>query len=235
MFANTIYYLIKPFIPRSLQIIVRRAVLLQKRAYYKHLWPIDEGAKKSPEGWSGWPDGKRFALLLTHDLETEKGLKNCAILANLEAQLGFRSSFNFVAKGYSVSSELKHGLVRNGFEVGVHGLHHRGNMFSSKKKFREQASQINHYLKEWRSVGFRSPCMYHNLELISELNIEYDSSTFDTDPFEPQPDGAGTIFPFWVQNGSPRKGFVELPYTLPQDFTLFVLMKEKTLTFGKRN
>jgi len=29
-------------------------------------------------------------------------------------------------------------------------------------------------------------------------------------------------------------GYVELPYTLPQDFTLFVLMQEKTIDIWKR-
>jgi hypothetical protein len=31
-----------------------------------------------------------------------------------------------------------------------------------------------------------------------------------------------------------QKGYVELPYTLPQDFTLFVLMKEKTFDIWKQ-
>jgi len=187
-----------------------------------------------PEAWSGWPDGKRFALLLTHDVETVKGQEKCIKLATLEERLGFRSSFSFMAKEYDVSSEIRHTLVKNGFEVGVHGLYHDGNLFSSKKKFHNQAFQINHYLQEWRSVGFRTPCMYHNLEWICDLNIEYDSSTFDIDPFEPQPDGMGTAFPFWVQDGSKTKGFVELPYTLPQDFTLFVLMKERNIDIWKK-
>jgi hypothetical protein len=187
-----------------------------------------------PEAWSGWPDGKRFALLLTHDVETAKGQEKCIKLAGLEEHLGFRSSFSFTAKGYNVSSELRHYLVKKGFEVGVHGLYHDGNLFSSKKKFQDQAFEINRYLEEWRAVGFRAPCMYHNLEWISDLNIEYDSSTFDTDPFEPQPDGMGTIFPIWVQGGSNAKGFVELPYTLPQDFTLFVLMRERNIDVWKK-
>jgi hypothetical protein len=38
----------------------------------------------------------------------------------------------------------------------------------------------------------------------------------------------GTIFPFWVQVDSDHTGYVELPYTLPQDFTLFILMEEQT-------
>jgi len=64
------------------------------------------------------------------------------------------------------------------------------------------------------------------------LNVRYDSSTFDTDPFEPQPDGVDTIFPFWV----PRSGggYVELPYTLTQDFTLLVLFGEKTTAIWER-
>ncbi|MCG7853557.1 MAG: hypothetical protein MIO92_13640, partial [Methanosarcinaceae archaeon] len=64
--------------------------------------------------------------------------------------------------------------------------------------------------------GFHSPSMHRNLEWIHDLIVEYDQSTFDTDPFEPQPDGVRTIFPYWVQHHSIKKGYVELPYTLPR-------------------
>ena len=70
--------------------------------------------------------------------------------------------------------------------------------------------------------------MHHNLEWLHDLKIEYDCSTFDTDPFEPQSDGVDTIFPFYVKSENGARGYYELPYTLPQDFTLFVLMKQKT-------
>jgi glycosyltransferase involved in cell wall biosynthesis len=69
---------------------------------------------------------------------------------------------------------------------------------------------------------------------MGDLEIGYDSSTFDTDPFEPQPDGLGTIFPLWVPGNNGQKGFVELPYTLPQDHTLFILMREKNIDIWKR-
>jgi hypothetical protein len=75
--------------------------------------------------------------------------------------------------------------------------------------------------------------MQHNLEWLHELQVEYDASTFDTDPFEPQSDGAGTIFPFWVP-GPEGNGYVELPYTLVQDFTLFVILREKNIDIWKR-
>ena len=76
--------------------------------------------------------------------------------------------------------------------------------------------------------------MHHNLEWIKQLNIEYDLSTFDTDPFEPQSDGVGTIFPFIVKrNNDDNNSYVELPYTLVQDFTVFVLMNENNPNIWK--
>jgi len=228
------YYYIKPLIPRWLQIEIRRQVVLKKLRKHSEVWPVDEKAARAPEGWTGWPDQKRFALVLTHDVEGVKGRERCLQLAAIEESLGFRSSFNFVAEGYEVSVRLREELTARGFEVGIHGICHTGNPFRSKKIFGEQALKINQYLREWGSVGFRCPCMYHNLEWIGELDIHYDASTFDTDPFEPQPDGMGTIFPFWVSPNSKEKGYVELPYTLPQDFTLYILMRETGLDIWKQ-
>jgi hypothetical protein len=209
-------------------------MIQRKMSQYNDTWPIDQSAGASPVEWDGWPDGKRFALVLTHDVDTEMGQEKCHDLINLEQEMGFRSSFNFVPERYDVSAELRHYLTQSGFEVGVHGLCHDGKLYKTREIFEERSVRINRYLGEWESVGFRSPSMHHNLEWIHELAIEYDSSTFDTDPFEPQPDGMGTIFPFRVENHSPRKGYVELPYTLPQDFTLFVLLNQKDVTIWKQ-
>jgi hypothetical protein len=43
----------------------------------------------------------------------------------------------------------------------------------------------------------------------------------------------GTIFPFWVSGNSRQRGYVELPYTLPQDFLLFILMQENNIDIWK--
>ncbi len=75
--------------------------------------------------------------------------------------------------------------------------------------------------------------MQHRLGWLHNLDTEYDASTFDTDCFEPQPDGMGTIFPFWVP-GTSGRGYVELPYTLVQDFTLFVILRERTIDIWKQ-
>jgi hypothetical protein len=228
------YYRLKPLIPRRLQILLRQRVALLKRRACTRIWPICETAGKPPDKWRGWPDGKRFALVLTHDVDTARGQERCARLREIEQNLGFRSSFNFVPKRYEVSRELRDCLVGSGFEVGVHGLYHDGKHYESRDTFTRRAVQINGYLKEWGAVGFRSPSMLHNLEWIGDLDIEYDASTFDTDPFEPQTDGVATIFPFLVRPAGRQNGYVELPYTLPQDFTLYVLLGEKNIDTWRR-
>ena len=198
------------------------------------MWPIDEKAAKPPKDWSGWPGGKKFAFILTHDADTAKGQERCRHMIDLERELGFTASYNFVPERYKVSEELRNYLTENCFEVGVHGLNHDGLYFTSEKIFQERKTKINRYIGDWNSVGFRTPSMLHNLNWLHGLDIQYDSSTFDTDPFEPQPDGVGTIYPFWVPSGNGKEGYMEIPYTLPQDFTLFILMRQRNIDIWKR-
>jgi glycosyltransferase involved in cell wall biosynthesis len=193
---------------------------------------VDEIAGRTPEGWPGWPEGKKFAFVLTHDVESPEGVANSQALADLETSHGFRSSFNFIPEGtYSVDPALRTSLRAQGFEIGIHDLHHDGKLYRSRDQFRQNATRINSYLKDWDATGFRSGFMLHELNWLHDLDIKYDASTFDTDPFEPQPVGAGTIFPFWVQPPPDHpysRGYVELPYTLPQDSTLFLIFREPT-------
>jgi len=234
MHLRQIYYLLKPLMPRRLQIALRRGRATYLRGKHKDVWPIDQRAAKAPAGWPGWPDGKKFALVLTHDADTLRGHDRCLDMMKLEKSLGFQSCFNLVPRRYGVMPRLRDILVENGFEVGVHGLYHDGRYFDSREEFAERAWIINHYIKDWGSVGYRSPSMLHNLDWMQDLHIEYDSSTFDTDPFEPQPEGVCTIYPFPVPGTGSGNGFVELPYTLPQDFLLFVLLGHRDIRIWKK-
>jgi len=245
---NRIYYRVKPFIPQSLRTAVRRRIALRLRKTAAGVWPIWPGSEQPPKNWPGWPEGKKFAFVLTHDVESAIGLQKCRSLMQLDLEFGFRGSFNFVPEGdYRLPSELREELTQSGFEVGIHDLRHDGRLYQSHREFCHRATRINRYLAEWGAVGFRSAFMLHNLDWLRELEIQYDASTFDTDPFEPQPEGRHTIFPFWVSRpdgvaihhqpptmNSFRSGYVELPYTLPQDFTLFVLLGEKTAGIWQR-
>ena len=234
LFAK-IYYICKPLMPKKIQYYFRVLLIKFKRKIFSSKWPIYTNSVVYSDNWKGWPKKKQFALVLTHDVETIIGHDRCRDLANVEIDLGFRSSFNFVAEDYCTSPELRKFLTKNKFEVGIHGLKHDGKLYFSYSSFKDSAKKINNYLKDWNSVGFRSPAMHHNLDWLHELNLEYDSSTFDYDPFEPQSDNMNTILPFWVNNKkNSRKGYIELPYTIPQDSTLFLYLREKDISIWKK-
>jgi len=232
--GSRIYYTIRPTIPRRIQLLLRGMAVRKKYPRYKTLWPIHHEVTGKPERWKGWPNGKKFAFILTHDVETKKGYERCLDLIKLEMKQGFTSSYNFVPERYEVSPSLRKEIADKGFEVGVHDLRHDGKLFNNYKTFIKKSARINGYLKEWGAAGFRSAAMHHNLDWINALDIEYDASTFDFDPFEPDPSGMMTIFPFWVNSNGTGNGYVELPYTIPQDFTLFLLLKEKNISIWKK-
>jgi hypothetical protein len=227
MFSGAIvYYFFKPMLSRRLQLALRRWRFNLMEKSTRDIWPIDHSSVKPPVGWQGWPQGKEFAVLISHDVESQRGMKKCRNLAEVDMQFGLKSSFNLVPRNYIIPAGIRSWLIDKGFEIGIHDYNHDGKLFSSIKVFDNRAVVINEYIKRWNAQGFRTGSIPHSFDYMQKLNILYDSSTFDTDPFEPQPDGVSSIFPFWYDHRDEGKGFVEIPYTLPQDFTLFVIKKE---------
>ncbi len=227
-----LYYVFKGLIPRRTQLVIRRVVARAKRDIHAAQWPIDERAGDRPDHFTGWPGDRRFALVLRHDIESRRGLDRVPELARLEARLGFRSAYYFVAHSYQVSDDLLDDLRAKGNEVGVHGWTHDGRLYLSRSIFRTRAARINKALEDWRAVGFASPSAHHNFEWIHDLRILYDASSFDTDPFEPQPESIGTVFPLLIRGED--SSYVELPYTLAQDFTLYVILRARDTTIWRR-
>jgi hypothetical protein len=235
-FPKRAYYFLKPLLPRALTRIMRRLYQNPQKATANNPWPIDDrytqflskilaqilqatpGRELSIRAF--WPHHKPYSFVLTHDVETKIGVDYVRNVADLEESFGFRSSFNFVPERYHVDPKLLDELRSRGFEIGVHGLKHDGKLFSSKKVFDRRAIKINRYLKEYGAVGFRAPLTHRNPEWMQALEIEYDLSFFDTDPFEPMPGGTMSIWPFFLGH------FVELPYTLVQDYSLTAVLGE---------
>jgi len=229
------YYSLKPLIPRRLQIQLRRQMVRRLARRSRGIWPITESAVNGPPVSPCWPDGKRFAIVLTHDVEQEGGLKRCEDLADLEEERGLHSAFGFVPRRYQTPEQLRRGLAERGFEVMVHDLYHDGKLFRGPRRFTERSAAINEFLQEWGTKGFSSGAMHHNLPWMCQLDIDYSISTYDVDPFEPQACGLGRIFPLWVQPpDGDQCGFIEMPYTLPQDFTIFVLLEEQSNAIWRR-
>ncbi|WP_153557020.1 polysaccharide deacetylase family protein [Roseimaritima sediminicola] len=175
-----------------------------------------------------WPDEHRLAAVLTHDVETAEGVSRVSELAALEERLGFRSAWHFVPHKYPLDFGLLADLKRRGHEVGVHGYNHDGRLFASRRVFNRRVRPINRALQRFSCAGFRAPMVHRNLQWLQALDIDYDASCFDIDPFQPMPGGVGGMWPFMAGR------FVELPYTMPQDHTLFVSLKMETTEVWRR-
>lgn len=228
------YYALKPLMPRTLRVQMRRRWAGSIRRRNMASWPINPDSAGPPAGWKGWPHNRKFAVVLTHDVEGQRGLGKVMKTLHLDQRYGFRSSFNFVPERSHPTPGMRTMLPHYGFEVGVHGLRHDGLLVQSHERFAARATLINGYLESWHAVGFRAPSMHAHLPWFHELNIKYDLSTFENDPFEPFGVSMDTLFPFWVADSGRRPGYVELPYTLTQDYTLFVLLQERNIDIWKQ-
>src|SRR5215510_11025950 len=81
--AVRLYYHLKPAIPRPLRYALRHKLARRQRSLCVDVWPILQAAAVPPVGWTGWPQQRRFALILTHDVESAKGLTRVKELAEL--------------------------------------------------------------------------------------------------------------------------------------------------------
>jgi hypothetical protein len=185
------------------------------------------GRQDAPFVWF-WPGRHTWSAVLTHDVEGAGGLANVRNVAALEDRFGLRSSFNFVPRDYEVPGSLLQELREGGYEIGVHGLTHDGLMFTDWAKFLDRVGEVNDVGRQWGACGFRSPATFRNLEWLHLLGFEYDSSVSDSAPFEPQPGGCATLFPYRLDT------LVEVPMTVVQDHTLFGVLQHRDASMWMR-
>ena len=230
-----LYYLLKPLIPRNLQINMRRNYAKKQAEIPFPHWPIEESVvvlyKAALAVWQDrtgeevvkttpfWPEGKRFACCLTHDVEGAAGCRNASALMELEMELGFRSCWNLVPERYSIPDQFVERLQIEGFEIGVHGLHHDGKLFSNERVFSKRLGAIFNYAERWGAKGFRSPATHRKADWMTRISLQYDSSFPDADVYEPIPGGCCQPFPFFIGD------LVELPITMAQDHTLWEILQ----------
>jgi peptidoglycan/xylan/chitin deacetylase (PgdA/CDA1 family) len=233
-----VYYRVKRLLPREFWLAVRRRYIRAGKRPAFPAWPLEQGVERltrfyalcllvaSGRGEAAfqwfWPSGHHAALALTHDVESEPGLRLALELADLEEERGFRSSFNVVGAQYPVDHGILRELRARGFEIGVHGLRHDRSLFSSRSEFERQLPCLATTAERFVAAGFRSPATHRVVEWLSELPVAYDCTVPHSDPYEPQPGGCCSLWPFSLGE------VVELPYTLPQDHLLFTLLGERS-------
>lgn len=234
----SLYYHLKPLIPRWVITTLRQTVRRSQRITYPLMFPIEDRYVRflqevlrlvmEKHGLyevrcrAFWPHKKRFGFVLRHDIEKNAGQQFVRKVADLEESYGFRSVFNFVAERYPLDYQLIGELKERGFEIGIHGLHHDGKDFASEEEFMRRSVKVNQYLRQLDSVTYCAPLTHRNGDWLQHLDIEYDQSFFDTDPYEPMSGGTMSIFPFIMGK------VVEMPYTLLQDFSLYRVLNHRT-------
>jgi peptidoglycan/xylan/chitin deacetylase (PgdA/CDA1 family) len=234
-----LYYRLKLLIPRSLQLTARRMLIRWQGLPEFPAWPLEmsvvrllcfyarcllleNGLTELRFRWF-WPGAHDAALILTHDVESADGLRLAVEIADLEQERGLRSSFNLVAHEYVIDDGVVRELMERGFEIGVHGVYHDRSMFSGREAFEAQLPAVRHAAERLGAHGFRSPATHRVFDWLGELPVSYDCSIPHSDPFEPQPGGCCTLWPYFIGN------VVELPYTLPQDHTVLTLLSHSSI------
>lgn len=237
--AMRAYYRIKRLIPTVLRYRLNSVAVRARTRLQFPSWPCESAlcelrrewlraalaAVGVNDGWhiGFWPQGARCAIVLTHDVEGPKGFARMERMAELEERHGFRSAWNLPLAQYAIDWQRVAQLRARGFEFGAHGLSHDGRLFRSQRDFAALAPTLERLAAERNLRGFRAPSTLRDVHAIASMDFDFDSSFADTDPYEPQPGGTCSLFPFWLSR------LIELPYTLPQDHTLIHLLRRNPL------
>lgn len=226
------YYLIRPLLTVSSRRHLQRFFLRKWTAHKFPRWPVDrtvdllreallqqammvKGVDRVPFIWF-WPDGHSSCALMTHDVETEAGLRFCGSLMDLDDEAEIKSSFQFIPEQrYSVSPATLQEVRDRGFEINIHDLNHDGHLFRDHKTFLRRAQLINDYGAKFQALGFRAGALYRNQEWFDALRFSYEMSVPNVAHLDPQHGGCCTLFPYFIGK------ILELPVTTIQDYSLF--------------
>jgi len=239
------YYLARPFLGVAVRKHLQRIRLMGWRDITFPRWPVDATVEKLFEQLLGlslrkhavdrvpfvwfWPDGFENCVMMTHDVETSRGLDYCSRLMDVDDEHGLKASFQIVPEGrYPVSKSVFDAIRRRGFEANLHDLNHDGRLFRDREMFLERSARINQYAKEYQTEGFRSAILYRNPEWIDTLEFQYDMSSPATAHLDAQQGGCCSVLPFYL--GS----ILELPLTTTQDYSLFHIMNDYSIDLWKR-
>jgi peptidoglycan/xylan/chitin deacetylase (PgdA/CDA1 family) len=174
------------------------------------------GEKLERKKWNG----KKYAFILTHDVDTLEGLRKAKKLKKIEHKYDVPSAWYVPSKRYKLDAGAIRELANRG-EVGAHDTKHDGKLNRLSRnalveRLRE-AKQILENITGEKVDGFRAPLLQHSVEIVQALRdagYSYDTSVPTWEPRHPSTmnsHGIGTMYPLTLE------GVTEIPVTLPQD------------------
>jgi hypothetical protein len=239
------YYLVRPLLSVSVRKHIQRWHFRGWDRLSFPRWPVDtsvdgifeqtmllsikaQSASQIPFVWF-WPEGATSCAIMTHDVETEKGLRSAPYLMDMEDGFGIKASFQIVPEQrYEVSNDFLNSVRERGFEVVVHDLNHDGHLFREKAEFLRRAKRINSHGQRFGASGFRAAILYRKQQWFDALDFSYDMSVPNVAHLDPQRGGCCTVMPYFVGK------ILELPVTTTQDYTLFNILNDYSIELWKK-
>ena len=239
------YYLVRPLLSVAVRKHIQRWHFRDwKRLAFPH-WPVDttvdqifeqtmllslkaQSVSEIPFVWF-WPEGATSCAIMTHDVETEKGVCSSSYLMDMEDSFDIKASFQIIPElRYQVTDDFLNSVRDRGFEVVVHDLNHDGHLFREKAEFLRRAKAINSYGRRFGASGFRAAILYRKQEWFDALDFSYDMSVPNVAHLDPQRGGCCTVMPYFVGK------ILELPVTTTQDYTLFNILNDYSIDLWKK-
>jgi hypothetical protein len=240
-----VYYSIRP----ALSVAVRRRL---QRFHLRNWdkvpfpkWPVDcsvenlfeqmmlltlraAGVESIPFIWF-WPERSSSCAIMTHDIETKAGQSFCPTLMDIDDSFAMKSSFQIIPEErYVIRPEFLQLIRQRGFEVVIHDLNHDGHLYRDRQQFVERAARINRYGEQYGAEGFRAGVLYRKQLWYDALKFSYDMSVPNVAHLDPQRGGCCTVMPYFLGD------ILELPVTTVQDYTLFNILKDYSVTLWKQ-
>jgi len=208
---------------------------------------LDPTIEEKREFWQ-----KNFGVIVTHDVDTREGYEyGLPKFIEMEKEEDIVSTINIVpnSPAYKLDPDLVTNLVSDGFDIGMHGLHHDGKFaFLSEDEQRGRIFEAAKRAKELNlsSIGYRAPWLHRTKKMVrylTEAGFDWDSTFPDTDDSTPgyADTGSRTVFPFYplYREGETWKQspMLEIPVSMPQDWSLlyyYKLSEESILRVWKK-
>jgi len=235
-----LYYSLRPLLPDASRRYLQSLYYRYQSLSSFPRWPVDRSVEelfeqllilairsrnlsRVPFIWF-WPDALSSCVILTHDVETSAGVEFCPRMMDLADSFGIKSSFQIVPEErYPMPESLLNTMRARGFEVNLHDLNHDGNLFAHPAEFSSRARRINDHARRLGAQGFRSGCLYRNIDWYDAFEFSFDMSVPNVARLDPQQGGCCTVMPFCAGK------ILELPLTTTQDYVLFYILKQHSI------
>lgn len=169
-----------------------------------------------------WPDGKRYAVVSTHDVDSDwifRHPEDLDRILAIENRLNIRSAWYFVLNRLPANRNLLRELRDAGHEIGFHCTNHDHRFpFLPPDAMRLRMESALPFIREFDVKGMRS-ANYLKSRTFQRLQAEYfdyDLSYRDSYHGVGGSHGCSTVRPFLVEDTN----LLEIPTTVPEDYAL---------------